>query len=106
MKSIIYGSNHVGIIDSIYVTIVSIILVFSILILISLILYLFKYIPKEKVENKVIKNVKKDFESDKKFSIEDIKSEIELVALLVAVIEQSNDMDNSNIKIRSIREIN
>jgi glutaconyl-CoA/methylmalonyl-CoA decarboxylase subunit delta len=86
--------------DSLFISLFSIIIVFAILSIITLVVQSLQYIhdkPKTiiKIEPKAIK---------KSISIEDIKDEDMMVAALVAAIDYQN-MTQGDVKIVSIREI-
>ena len=121
MKSILFGNSVVSFKDAIYITIVSMAIVFFILLLISFVLSFFKYfsskndknnIPINKKLNKhneILENLdefdKKKNEKYKKFNIEKIKDETMLAALMAALIDASEDNENCYIKVRNIKEI-
>jgi len=56
MKSILFGSSAVTFADAIYITIVSMMVVFFILFLISFVLSFFKYFTNYEVKNEDIQN--------------------------------------------------
>ncbi|MDO5088210.1 MAG: OadG family protein [Leptotrichiaceae bacterium] len=105
---IIYGSSPITLTEALFVTAISMTVVFLVLILISFILSLFKYIPSEKEVKKqqpaVVKPVVE--ENKKKMSPEDIKDDKMLAAVTVAVIEAAGEDDNAYVRVKSIREIN
>ena len=121
MKSILFGNSVVSFKDAIYITIVSMAIVFFILLLISFVLSFFKYfsskndknnIPINKKLNKhneILENLnefdKKKNEKYKKFNMEKIKDETMLAALMAALIDASEDNENCYIKVRNIKEI-
>ena len=121
MKSILFGNSVVSFKDAIYITIVSMAIVFFILLLISFVLSFFKYfsskndknnIPINKKLNKhneILENLdefdKKKNEKYKKFNMEKIKDETMLAALMAALIDASEDDENCYIKVRNIKEI-
>ncbi|MBC2857375.1 OadG family protein [Cetobacterium sp. 2A] len=111
MNSNIFGGDGmISLNSSLYITFVSMVIVFFVLILISAILSLFKYIPAEKVE------IKKSGTNaptpapvavaEKSFNPEDIKDEKMLVAMMVASIEAASDDENAYIRVKSIKELN
>lgn len=111
MNSSIFGGGkviHLG--DSIYITVVSMAIVFFVLILISALLSLFKYIPAEKkTETPVKKPVAPTTPApaaEKRFNPEDIKDEKMLVAMMVASIEAAKEHENAYIRVKSIKELN
>lgn len=109
MGNIIFGSKPITIADSVYITIVSMMIVFSILILLTFILYLFKYIPKEKkaVSDYKTNNLKEKYISNStKFSEKDIEDDDMLAAIMVACIEASNNSRNGNIRVKSVKRLN
>lgn len=121
MKSILFGNSVVSFKDAIYITIVSMAIVFFILLLISFVLSFFKYfsskndknnIPINKKLNKhneILENLdefdKKKNEKYKKFNMEKIKDETMLAALMAALIDASEDNENCYIKVRNIKKI-
>lgn len=121
MKSILFGNSVVSFKDAIYITIVSMAIVFFILLLISFVLSFFKYFSskndknniqinkKLNKHNKILENLdefdKKKNEKYKKFNMEKIKDETMLAALMAALIDASEDNENCYIKVRNIKEI-
>ena len=121
MKSILFGNSVVSFKDAIYITIVSMAIVFFILLLISFVLSFFKYFSskndknniqinkKLNKHNEILENLdefdKKKNEKYKKFNMEKIKDEIMLAALMAALIDASEDNENCYIKVRNIKEI-
>lgn len=113
MKSILYGNSAVSIGDAIYISIVSMLIVFFILILISFVLSFFKYFPNEEKTNEKsdktsVNNNNKVFpktENDKKFDMGKIKDDTMLAAMMAALIEAAEDNENSYIKVKNVREI-
>lgn len=104
MKSIIFGkSTPVSLVDSLYITIVSLSMVFFILILISMLLYLLKYLPQEKQNIK--KEQVKEVKNNTRIKPEDVKDEKMRIALMVASIECAKENENAFIRVKSIREI-
>lgn len=111
--NIMYGNNHVGFGDAIFISIVSIAIVFLVLILISFLLSLLKFIPTEKntvsKENKktvVTPSVSQTKKQVKKISAEDIKDDRMLAAVAVAVMEAAGNTPNAYIRVKSIKELN
>ena len=111
--NIMYGNNHVGFGDAIFISIVSMAIVFLVLILISFLLSLLKFIPTEKntvsKENKktvVTPSVSQTKKQVKKISAEDIKDDRMLAAVAVAVIEAAGNTPNAYIRVKSIKELN
>lgn len=111
--NIIYGNNHVGFGDAIFISIVSMAIVFLVLILISFLLSLLKFIPTEKntvsKENKktvVTTSVSQTKKQVKKISAEDIKDDRMLAAVAVAVMEAAGNTPNAYIRVKSIKELN
>ena len=115
MKSILFGNSAVTFADAIYITIVSMLIVFFILFLISFVLSFFKYFSAYEEKNSDIKNKKRNdgkilekqqkLDSEQKFNMEKIKDETMLAAMMAALIEAAGDNKNSRIKIKNIREI-
>ena len=117
MKSIIFGDLPVGFWDSIYISVVSMIVVFFVLVLIANIISLLKFIhaeekneknKKKRIENSQLKEQIKDFSqfNSKRVSEEDIKDEKMLAALSVALIEAAGETSDSHIRVKNIRELN
>ena len=111
--NIMYGNNHVGFDDAIFISIVSMAIVFLVLILISFLLSLLKFIPTEKntvsKENKktvVTPSVSQTKKQVKKISAEDIKDDRMLAAVAVAVMEAAGNTPNAYIRVKSIKELN
>ena len=121
MKSILFGNSVVSFKDAIYITIVSMAIVFFLLLLISFVLSFFKYFSskndknniqinkKLNKHNEILENLdefdKKKNEKYKKFNMEKIKDETMLAALMAALIDASEDNENCYIKVRNIKEI-
>lgn len=111
--NIMYGNNHVGFGDAIFISIVSMAIVFLVLILISFLLSLLKFIPTEKntvsKENKktvVTPSVSQTKKQVKKISAENIKDDRMLAAVAVAVMEAAGNTPNAYIRVKSIKELN
>ena len=119
MKSILFGNSAVSIGDAIYITIISMSIVF-ILFLISFVLSFFKYfsnseelkqdiINKKRNDNQIVQNSKKSdlktIDNEKKFSMEKIKDETMMAAMMAALIEAAGDNENCYIRVKNIREI-
>lgn len=111
--NIMYGNNHVGFGDAIFISTVSMAIVFLVLILISFLLSLLKFIPTEKntvsKENKktvVTPSVSQTKKQVKKISAEDIKDDRMLAAVAVAVMEAAGNTPNAYIRVKSIKELN
>ncbi len=118
---ILFGNSPITLLDSLFITVVSMAIVFFVLILISFILSLFKYIPSKeepgtskKQVNKPAANISgagnqgsfgKDLYEGRKMTPEDIKDEKMLAAISVAVIEAAGETENAYIRVRSIKEI-
>ena len=115
MKSILFGNSAVTFSDAIYITVVSMLIVFFILFLISFVLSFFKYFSVYEEKNADIENKKRNdskilekqqkLDSEQKFNMEKIKDETMLVAMMAALIEAAGDNKNSRIRIKNIREI-
>jgi putative uncharacterized protein (fragment) len=115
---IIYGNSPITFGDSLVITVVSMLTVFLVLILISFILSLLKYLPSEKkvTENKKVTvkpladtfsvSSENSISEGKKIGPEDIKDEKMLAAVAAAVIDAAGEIDNAYIKVRSIRKVN
>ncbi|MCJ8342764.1 MAG: OadG family protein [Cetobacterium sp.] len=108
MNSSIFGNSVISLGDSIFITVVSMAIVFFILVVISAVLSTFKYIPAEKKEVKpeTKKPVAPTPVVEKRFSPEDIKDENMLVAMMVASIEAAKNNENAYIRVKSIKELN
>lgn len=123
MKNIIYGDAVINISDSLYITLVSMLIVFLILFIISVFLYLFKFIPKEKVtagnskekrintnkksvENKVSESKMNEKEKINFLNLKDKYNDKNIaLAIMTACIDASEEMKIENIKINYVREI-
>ena len=115
MKSILFGSSAVTFSDAIYITVVSMLIVFFILFLISFVLSFFKYFSAYEEKNVDIENKKRNdskilekqqkLDSEQKFNMEKIKDETMLAAMRAALIEAAGDNKDSRIRIKNIREI-
>lgn len=119
MKSIVFGDSFVGLSDAIYITLVSIGIVFSVLILICFFVSCMKYIPKAKEEGKDMKKsgsapvaakapvAKVETKSEVVESQQVINYEDEKVrlAIMVASMEAAQEDENAWIRVRSVREI-
>lgn len=109
---ILYGDAPITMLDSVFITIVSMSIVFFVLILISSILSLFKYISSEEgAAKKSVRNVERESgipeteDSGKRIGPEDIKDEKMLAAVTVAVIEAAGETENAYIRVKSIKEL-
>lgn len=107
---IIYGDSPISLGDSLWVTIISMLIVFLVLVLISFILSFLKYITSEKKEIKTVKsstesNTVVSLSESRKLKPEDIKDDKMLAAVSVAVMEAAGEIENAYIRIKSIREI-
>ena len=115
MKSILFGNSAVTFADAIYITVVSMLIVFFILFLISFVLSFFKYFSGYEEKNADIENKKRNdgkilekqqkLDSEQKFNMEKIKDETMLAAMMAALIEAAGDNKDSRIRIKNIREI-
>lgn len=103
--NIMYGNNHVGFGDAIFISIVSMAIVFLVLILISFLLSLLKFIPTGK-KTVVTPSVSQTKKQVKKISAEDIKDDRMLAAVAVAVMEAAGNTPNAYIRVKSIKELN
>ncbi len=110
MNSIIFGDRFVSFSDSLYITVVSMSIVFSALVLICFFVSCMKYIPQEKVvekistkkreTTKVVPQTMKEEKQEINYEDENIR-----LALMVASMEAAAEDENAYIKIRSIKEI-
>ena len=115
MKSILFGNSAVTFADAIYITVVSMLIVFFILFLISFVLSFFKYFSVYDEKNADIENKKRNdskilekqqkLDSEQKFNMEKIKDETMLAAMMAALIEAAGDNKDSCIRIKNIKEI-
>ena len=115
MKSILFGNSAVTFSDAIYITVVSMLIVFFILFLISFVLSFFKYFSAYEEKNVDIENKKRNdskilekqqkLDSEQKFNMEKINDETMLAAMMAALIEAAGDNKDSRIRIKNIREI-
>ena len=107
---IIYGDSPISLGDSLWITIISMLIVFLVLVLISFILSFLKYVPSEKKEVKIEKSSLEDnpavsLRESRKLKPEDIKDDKMLAAVIVAVMEAAGEIENAYIRVKSIREI-
>lgn len=112
MKSIIFGNNPVSLTDSLYITLVSMAIVFGVLIIISLVLNLMKYIPEDKKMDgkKALKKQKSTVDSNKTVPNEakaviNYQDEKVRLAIMVASMEAAAEDENAYIRVRSVKEI-
>ena len=115
MKSILFGNSAVTFADAIYITVVSMLIVFFILFLISFVLSFFKYFSAYEEKNVDIENKKRNdgkilekqqkLDSEQKFNMEKIKDETMLAGMMAALIEAAGDNKDSRIRIKNIMEI-
>lgn len=95
-ESIISNTQNLTLLDSLFVTLVCLSIVFLILVIISFLLSLFKYIPQETTKSfKEIKNQKVI-----------IKDENMRIAIMVATIDMAKDRKNSNIRVKRVTALN
>ncbi|MGL4998211.1 MAG: OadG family protein [Cetobacterium sp.] len=93
---------------SLEITLISMIVVFTILAILAFILSLFKYIPTEKaveVKKATPPTMPKKVEREK-FDPSKISSEEMQVAMMVACIEAAGEDKDANIKVVGIKELN
>lgn len=116
MKNIIFGDNAVTLMDSLYITVVSMVIVFAILLLISMILNLLKVVAKfGGTEEKKPVNKKKQVETVKPvvhqatYQFENLKNQIDdegvRLAILTASIHATEELGHNNIRINYVRKI-
>ena len=119
MKSILFGSSAVTFADAIYISAVSMLIVFFILFLISFMLSFFKYFSnfegesednKKTNDNKILEkseklSSEKELDKREKFSMEKIKDETMLAAMMAALIEAAGENENCCIRVKSVKEI-
>ncbi|HEY4532997.1 MAG TPA: OadG family protein [Fusobacterium sp.] len=109
MNNIIFGDRFVSVSDSLYITAISMSIVFSVLVLICFFVACMKYIPQAKaVKNTAVKEVQKPTRIPEQAGNEqEINYEDENIrlALMVASMEAVAEEENAWIKIRSVREI-
>lgn len=120
MKSIIYGDSLVTLVDSLYITVVSMLVVFSLLVIISLSLNLLQIVAKfggkeetvakttgKKVEKKEV--VKKVEEKAKTYQFENIKDRLDdegvRLAIITSCIHATEELGHNNIRINYVREV-
>lgn len=110
MNSIIFGDKFVNFSDSLYITVISMSIVFSVLVLICFFVACMKYIPQEK-ETEKISTKKAKTSTILPQKMEEEKQEINYedekirMALMVASMEAAAEEENAWIKIRSVKEI-
>lgn len=120
MKNIIFGDNIVTFADSLYITVISMTIVFIILLLISELLNLLKIVAKfggkeeikssnkgttkkEKKEKVIEKEAVKCYEFENlKYKVDDEKVRL---AILTASIHATEELGHSNVRINYVREI-
>lgn len=121
MKDIIFGDSVVTLTDSLYITAVSMAIVFTILLLISMSLSLLKIFSKfggvekenekKKKNNKLVEEkVKNQIETAKdSYEIENIKYNLNnegvRLAIITACIHAEEEFGHDNIKINYVREV-
>ena len=119
MKSILFGNLAVTFTDAVYISVVSMLIVFFILFLISFMLSFFKYFSnfegkskdsKKTNDNKVLKKTEKlsnegKLDKKEKFNMEKIKDETMMAAMMVALIEAAGENENCFIRVKNVREI-
>ncbi len=100
--------NEVSISQALIVSLGSIILVFALLFLLSLILESFKYFFKEKKVQVIEKDISIQEEAACRNEIEitSLEEEDDIVACIAATIAASSGNRNSRIHVRSIKRIN
>ncbi|MGL5088164.1 MAG: OadG family protein [Cetobacterium sp.] len=93
---------------SLQITLISMVVVFLILSLLAFVLFLFKYIPAEKVIEikKATPTITPKKVEKEKFDPSKIKSEEMQVAMMVACIEAAGEDKDANIKVVGIKELN
>lgn len=89
--------------DALSVSAFAIAFVFTILIIISIIISLLKYLPTQKPQTSKANEIVSVPQASP-FKIEDITDEDMMVAALIATIECSKDT-NQNIKLKSIKQV-
>ena len=98
----------ISLIMSLEITLISMLVVFTILLILAFVLSLFKYIPAEKKEE--IKKATPAAEPKKvereKFDPSKITSEEMRVAMMVACIEAAGEDKDANVRVVGIKELN
>ena len=98
----------ISLITSLEITLISMLVVFTILAILAFVLSLFKYIPAEKVQE-IIKATPaaapKKVEREK-FDPSKITSEEMRVAMMVACIEAAGEDKDANVRVIGIKELN
>ncbi len=101
--------EYITILESLYIMLVSITIVFGTLVVIALILYSFKFIFKEEDTSKKDNNTKKiEVKKEKRTFVnmeELVEDEEKLVASIVCTIEANKEDEDKTYKITNIREI-
>ncbi|MGL5122714.1 MAG: OadG family protein [Fusobacteriaceae bacterium] len=101
--------TEISIYESIIVTAICMGIVFSVLIVISGILTLFKFIPAEIIAKKnTIEATKSEsvlVAENRKINVDEIKEEKMVIAMLVASIEAAAENENAYIRVKGIREL-
>ncbi len=104
----LFGAE-ISVYESLIVTAICMGIVFSVLIIISGVLTLFKFIPAEVIVKKNISKTTKIestlVKENKKFDVNEIKDEKMVVAMLVASMEAAAENENAYVRVKSIREL-
>lgn len=97
----------ISLITSLEITLISMLVVFTILAILAFVLSLFKYIPAEKVQEvkKATPAAPKKVEREK-FDPSKITSEEMRVAMMVACIEAAGEDKDANVRVVGIKESN
>ncbi|MGF7109177.1 OadG family protein [Treponema pedis] len=103
MKGFLTENGYIGITEAVYITSVSMAVVFVVLILISLIVSFMKYIPKEKTVSD--KKLKKETDTNTGKHRINYGDEKIRVAAAVAAMEAAGEKDGAVIHIRSVKEL-
>lgn len=118
MKNIIFGNNVVTLADSLYITAVSMTIVFAILLLISMSLSLLKIVAKFGGAEKTKKTINKKKQEEKiqtvvksqpVYQFENLKNKIDdekvRLAILTVSIHAAEEFGHNNIRINYVREV-
>ncbi len=98
--------GQISLLTSLEITVISMLVVFAILAVLSFVLSLFKYIPAEEIKSENIKKNTLEKVERKRFNPEDIKDEQMRVAMMVATIEAVGEEKDATVRVVGIKELN
>lgn len=95
--------EYITISDALFITAISLVIVFFILLLIQMCISSFKYIFKEEVPKSNLQNVKENAIT----KVSDVENdEDELAALMFALIHCNENLENKKFVVTNIKELN